>query len=155
MKEHNRQSALRPALLAVGLIGSLCLLSVISAAEEGGPRRGGPPAGVTAAHYFKNIKVLKTLPANQLLPTMQLVSRSLGVNCGFCHAGRDFASDAKPEKRMARQMIVMTASLNAHQKILDKHATCFMCHHGHSSPETAPGAGGERDEDRPPPGPGQ
>jgi hypothetical protein len=95
-----------------------------------------PPKGVTSAHYYKNIKVLKTLPANQMIPTMQHVSMSLGVRCDFCHVRAGFERDDKPEKNVARQMIVMTEGLNAHQKILDKKATCYMCHHGHATPET-------------------
>lgn len=158
--------ALRPTLLAVGVLGSTVLLGVLGAAQDGAPpvqpRPGPPQAGETAAHYFKNIKVLKKLPANQLIPTMHLINTSLGVDCGFCHVrgpgGANYASDEKPTKRMARQMLTMTQSLNAHQKILDGKATCYMCHHGHAMPETRVGLSEERGGDRapaPPPPPQQ
>ena len=95
---------------------------------------------MTAAHYFKNIKVLQKLSANQLIPAMQRISASLGVRCDFCHAmgpnGPNFISDEKPARNVARQMVLMTNSINAHQKILDNKATCYMCHHGHPQPET-------------------
>jgi hypothetical protein len=107
--------------------------------------------GKTAAQQFKNIKVLKKLPADQLIPAMRLYSASLGVNCGFCHDRGGFQLDTKPEKNVARQMIVMTDSVNAHYRIVDHKATCYMCHHGHEQPETRPSLtpppGG------PPPGP--
>lgn len=158
---------LRPALVAMAVLGSTVLLGVLGAAQDGAPparpRPGAPTAGETAGHFYKNVKVLKKLPANQLVPTMHLINTSLGVDCGFCHVrgagGADYASDEKPTKRMARQMLSMTQSLNAHQKILDGKATCYMCHHGHAEPETRVGLSEERTGDRapapPPPPPPQ
>ena len=130
----------RPALLAISVLAATILLAVLGAAQN-----GPPPSmeGKTAAQQFKNIRVLKKLPADRLIPMMQNFDASLGVGCDFCHAGRDRASDAKPTKNVARQMILMTENIKAHQKILDHKATCYMCHHGHESPETS----------APPPGP--
>jgi hypothetical protein len=34
---------------------------------------------------FKNITVLKGTPADQLIPAMQFITASLGVECDFCH----------------------------------------------------------------------
>ena len=143
MKNSIRSSA-RPALLAIGVLGFSILPGALGVAQDGAPpprpRPPVPPAGVTAAHYFKNIKVLQKLPANQLIPAMQRISASLGVRCDFCHAmgpnGPNFISDEKPAKNVARQMVLMTNSINAHQKILNNKATCYMCHHGHPQPET-------------------
>ncbi len=127
---------------------------------ERGERGRTMQRGTTAAQRYKNIQVLKTLPADQLLPTMRTFAASLGVRCDFCHATRadrpDFASDAKPEKRMARRMILMVRSINQRERVLDNRATCYMCHHGHEVPETRPpvgegrpGApGGERERER-------
>lgn len=134
---HTSGRSLRPALLAVGILGFTVLLATFSKAQETMSRSS--MKGKTAAQQFKNIKVLKKLPADQLLPTMRVVSTSLGVNCGFCHDRAGFQLDTKPEKNVARQMIVMMDSINAHQKILAHKATCFMCHHGHELPETRPG----------------
>jgi len=131
---------LRALALAAGIVAPLVLLGISGAAQqrrEGGPGRMGPPKP-------RNLQVLKNLPPGQLIPVMRLYCASLGVRCDFCHAGRDFASDAKPEKKIARKMILMTNSLNAHEKILDKKATCFMCHHGHAMPETQAPAEQER-----------
>ncbi len=154
MKNEIRPS-LRPALLAVGVLGSTVLLGALGAAQE----RMTPMEGrsQTAAQRFKNIKVLKKLPANQLIPTMHMINTSLGVDCEFCHVrgpgGPNFASDEKPTKNMARQMITMTQSLNAHQKIIDNKATCYMCHHGHPQPEVRPALSQERPGEPPPPPP--
>jgi hypothetical protein len=128
----------------MGVLAATVSLAVLGAAESEAPSGKAQ----TAAQRYKNIKVLKTLPADRLIPTMQAVNASLGVRCDFCHVGRDFPSDGKPEKNVARQMILMTQRLNAHERILDKKATCYMCHHGNATPQTQappppppPGAG--------------
>jgi hypothetical protein len=139
----------RPGLLAIGILGATVLLAALGTAQEGMSRQS--MKGKTAAQQFKNIKVLKKLPADQLIPEMRIYCASLGVNCGFCHDRGGFQLDTKPEKNVARQMIVMRDSLNAHWRILDHKTTCYMCHHGRSTPETrvqALGPGG------PPPGGG-
>ena len=35
----------------------------------------------TAEQHFKNIQVLKNIPADQLIPSMQFIAASLGVEC--------------------------------------------------------------------------
>jgi hypothetical protein len=125
-------------LLTLGFLTPVALLGlVLSVPTHGAQEAAKPP---TAKEKYKNIKVLKDLPADQLLPLMHKINASLGVHCDFCHVVNadhtGFDRDDKPPKRMARKMMLMTASLNAHQPILDKHATCYMCHHGHPEPET-------------------
>src|ERR1700761_5961546 len=68
---------------------------------------------------FKNLKVLpKHITHQQLENVMHEWSASLGVHCDFCHARdeaakrMDFASDAKPEKKMAREMFEMMNKIN-------------------------------------------
>jgi len=139
-------------LAAALLIGACCL----TAAAQNQPARRVPTSG----EQFKNIKVLKDLPADQMIPVMHQISVSLGVQCIFCHEVNTdaqgqhtgFEKDTKKEKEAARAMITMTQDLNAHQRILDKKATCFMCHHGRAEPQVRapmppPGAPGA-----PPPG---
>jgi hypothetical protein len=128
----------RLRMLAVGLLAPTALLGlVLSAPTHGAQRNKKPP---TAREKFKNIQVLKNLPADQLLPLMHTVSASLGVHCDFCHVVNadhtGFDLDTKPTKRTARKMIIMVQDINAHQPILNKQATCYMCHHGHPEPQT-------------------
>ncbi len=94
---------------------------------------------VTAAQKFKNIKVFKSLPASQLLPMMRKMSGSLGVSCDFCHVAGNFASDAKPAKNKARQMILMTAGIDKQYRTVENKVTCFMCHRGKTEPVGQPG----------------
>jgi hypothetical protein len=39
----------------------------------------------TAAQQFKNIQILKDMPADRLIPAMQFITASLGVDCEYCH----------------------------------------------------------------------
>ncbi|HEX5236290.1 MAG TPA: c-type cytochrome [Silvibacterium sp.] len=98
----------------------------------------------------KNLQVLpKDISGPTLIATMRGYARALGVECGFCHAEDasthrvDFASDAKPDKGIARTMIRMTGEINA--KYLstvqdpdatpaDKTVTCGTCHRGNQMP---------------------
>lgn len=78
---------------------------------------------------------------------------ALGVSCGFCHAKKDsteldYASDARPEKKIARQMLRMTLDLNKNYFKIDSpmvgssniSVTCNTCHRGDTFPEQ-PGSG--------------
>lgn len=122
----------RAGCLAAAIIGPLALVNVLAAAEN----PAATPTKPTAAEKYKNIKVLRDIPADQLLPIMFKFNTSLGVKCGFCHVGTKFESDEKPEKGAARKMIVMTQDINAHQKAVGGKASCYMCHHGKAMPET-------------------
>ena len=137
------------ALVLFSLAGALCM------AQNGAPPRR--PRGFMAPPKPKNLKVLKNIAPQQLMATMRVFSASLGVRCDFCHVEGAFDRDDKPTKRMARKMILMVRDINAHQKILDNKASCFMCHHGSSMPETKvamrPFPGGPRRGGMPPGGP--
>src|ERR1044071_9159395 len=51
--------------------------------------------GKTAAEQFKNIQILKDMPADQLIPAMQFMTASLGVDCEYCHVEKAFDKDDK------------------------------------------------------------
>ncbi len=99
----------------------------------------------------KNLKVLpKTTTGEEVRQIMKTYSRSLGVRCNHCHAGKkqegdpfmrmDFAADAKPEKEIARKMMVMVDSINT--VFLSKMSgeddfekiSCVTCHMGNLKP---------------------
>ena len=44
---------------------------------------------------FKNLQVLKDVPPDHLIPAMQFISASLGVECEFCHVRDAFDKDDK------------------------------------------------------------
>lgn len=99
----------------------------------------------------RNLKVLpKDISHDDLGKTMDSWKDALGVKCNFCHAPSadssshhlNFASDAKPEKNIARHMYKMAARINKKFFSMNKDAngaiiptvTCMTCHHGSPHP---------------------
>ena len=96
-------------------------------------------ANQTAVQHYKNIQVLKDIPADELIPAMRFIAGSLGVECEFCHAGtnspEDRARDDKKEKRTAREMMKMVKQINDTSFEGRTEVTCASCHNGHSRPQ--------------------
>jgi hypothetical protein len=103
---------------------------------------------------FKNLKILpKDISHEKLGKVMHEFNDALGVKCNFCHAPSkdttvkhpDFASDEKPEKQIAREMMKMSLKINKKFfKVKDPvfgegslNITCVTCHHGEAHPEVA------------------
>src|SRR4051812_16073766 len=66
----------------------------------------------TTEQVYKNIQVLKGVPASQLDAVMASFTGSLGVRCSHCHTPGQFDKDDKPAKQTARKMIRMVLDLN-------------------------------------------
>ncbi|HYL75686.1 MAG TPA: c-type cytochrome [Bryobacteraceae bacterium] len=97
------------------------------------------PAEVKMAEQaFKNITQLKGTPADQLVPAMQFISSSLGVECNFCHVQGKMDADEKPQKKVAREMMAMTAAINTNAFHGQRQVTCYSCHHGSQRPTNTP-----------------
>lgn len=110
-------------------------------AAHGQPAAQGPPqdlAGKKAEEAFKNIQVLKGTPADQLVPAMQFISASLGVECEFCHVQNAFDKDEKKPKATARKMIQMQLAINKDNFEGHTEVTCNSCHRGSHSPVAIP-----------------
>jgi hypothetical protein len=104
--------------------------------------------------HFVNLQVLpkNTDPAVMNKIMVGEFEDALGVSCDYCHAannagdGRDYASDAKPEKQVARQMLRMTLNLNRDYFKIDSPmvgtanivVTCNTCHKGDTFPDSDP-----------------
>jgi photosynthetic reaction center cytochrome c subunit len=106
------------------------------------------PAPKTAAEAYKNIKILKDAPAEQLIPAMQFISTSLGVGCDHCHVRGAFEKDDKQSKQTARKMMEMMVAINQNNFNGHRDVTCYSCHHGVSQPISIPVIA---EEDIPPP----
>ena len=109
------------------------------------------PAGAQIPETFTNLKVLPrdiTRPA--LIRLMRGIAGDLGLRCHNCHVGGDsvtlqgvdFASDSLEQKRVARRMLEMVATIN--RDYIDRIApdsasriavTCGTCHRRVSRPE--------------------
>src|SRR5947209_5904033 len=100
-----------------------------------------------AEQVYKNIVQLKGTPADQLIPAMQFMSASLGVECSFCHVQGKMEADDKPAKKTARTMMAMTAAINKDSFGGRTQVTCNSCHHGSTRPAAVPAV---RESDAPP-----
>ncbi|HTJ11524.1 MAG TPA: c-type cytochrome [Dinghuibacter sp.] len=99
--------------------------------------------------HKRNLKVLpENISRDSLDMIMDHFKMALGVKCGFCHAQSttnpghlDFASDDKPEKEIARKMMIMTNDINQKYMRFNDDTTkgeavsCITCHRGDPHPE--------------------
>jgi len=119
-------------LLALAAFGAV---QAISQESTPNPESNQPPK--PAEEVYKNIQVLKGMPAPQLMGVMQSFTRSLGVKCDLCHVMGAFDKDDKPEKQTARKMIVMAHQINTDNFGGHMRVTCWTCHRGATEPESA------------------
>ncbi|MGN8071981.1 c-type cytochrome [Mucilaginibacter sp. SG564] len=138
----NRKIVATVGLLSIVVLGAMTSMTPKKPQDEG----------------FKNLKVLpKNISGDNLHKVMEEWEHSLGVHCNFCHVRNeetkkmDWASDAKPEKEMARDMFKMMNKINQkyfHAKkdslgmILQSGVNCNTCHRGTAHPEVVIPAGG-------------
>ena len=97
-----------------------------------------PPAPKTTDQTFKNISVLKGIPADQLIPSMQFISASIGVECSYCHVEGSFDKDDKKAKVTARKMMEMMFAINKERFEGHREVTCYSCHRGSPHPVSIP-----------------
>jgi len=107
-------------------------------------RRIAGRENLPAESVFKNIKVMKGIPAGRLVRIMNAgFGRSLGVSCGFCHVPPNWDLDDKEEKNTARLMWTMTAAINRDyiSKVPNDSGpapvvNCMTCHQGMPRPRS-------------------
>jgi hypothetical protein len=95
-----------------------------------------------ADSVFRNIEVLKGVPAGRLVRMMSMgFGRSLGVSCDHCHDTDEWESDEKRPKEITRQMLTMVETIN--RELLPKienlksdqpTVNCTTCHRGATKP---------------------
>lgn len=124
---------MRLVVQVVAVVGSF--LVVASAA---GQTQGKPAQPKMTQDVYKNIQVLKDVPADQLIPAMQFVAASLGVECDFCHVPGAFEKDDKKNKQTARQMMTMMFNINKNDFQGNREVTCYTCHRGAHDPVSVP-----------------
>jgi hypothetical protein len=99
----------------------------LPAGSEGGPAGGGSTSATggeavalpsldplpasskeeRAEKKYKNIQMLKGLPADRIESIMFAFKNSLGVECTYCHIKDQFEKDDRPTKQTARKMIAL------------------------------------------------
>jgi hypothetical protein len=95
-----------------------------------------------AETVFKNIQLLKGIPAGRVLRIMELgYARSLGVDCTHCHVPGAWEKEDKPTKQIARDMAAMVGAINGQHLKQIKNlksetpvVNCTTCHRGQTKP---------------------
>jgi len=117
-----------------GSVTSVLVFSLASVTHG----RAQAPVPKNAESAFKNIQVLRNIPADQLIPSMQFISASLGVECDFCHVEGAFEKDDKKSKQTARKMMQMMFAINQDTFAGHRQVTCYSCHRGRIAPLPTP-----------------
>jgi photosynthetic reaction center cytochrome c subunit len=112
------------------IVGTIFAAAALLHAQSAEPK--------TAEQVYKNITHLKGTPADQLVPAMQFIASSLGVECAFCHVDGKPEADDKAPKKTARDMIAMVTEINKTSFRGQRQVTCFSCHHGMGHPANTP-----------------
>src|SRR5213075_2895361 len=119
----------------------LALLGIALARGQSSPPKPVSGVGVApklAEEEFKNIQALKGIPAEQVIPSMQFIAASLGVECEYCHVAHANEKDDKKPKVTARKMINMMIAINKDNFEGHREVTCYSCHRGSADPVATP-----------------
>ena len=102
----------RPLWISVAMVStfSLAMITQLAERQRVTAQQGAQPK--TAGEAFKNIKVLKSMPAADLQSAMSFMAMSLGVECAHCHTPPAMEKDDKPAKETARRMLAMVSEIN-------------------------------------------
>jgi len=121
---------------------SLCFVLAMAGARAQSAAPQAPTSNAAAPRLaeeeFKNIQALKGIPAEQVIPSMQFIAASLGVECEYCHVAHANEKDDKKTKVTARKMIKMMMAINKENFDGHREVTCFSCHRGSTEPVSTP-----------------
>lgn len=122
-------------IIVIASLLFVCITQAINQSIVVGQQSNPQPR--TAGNVFKNIQVLKDMPASQLQSTMSFISASLGVDCSHCHMPPAMEKDDKATKQTARRMMLMMKEIN--KNFGDKTVVnCATCHRGQTKPAAIP-----------------
>jgi hypothetical protein len=129
--------------IALGLSIGAFFLIFDNRSEVVRASKAQPPQEKTVEQVGKNIKVLTGMPESQLIPVMNFFAASMGRRCNYCHVNNqgqwDYASDAKPEKTAAREMVKLVLDINkTTERLKLDPVSCYTCHRGRTSPQSIP-----------------
>jgi hypothetical protein len=131
-------------------VANLELTRVVAVSPQGngpaGQQQPAQPEEKPAEQVYKNIQVMKGMPASRLLPGMNRLTQFLGVDCAHCHVPDALDKDDKPAKQTARKMFQMVRTINT--TLSTNRVTCYTCHRAQSRPAAPPQEMALSDEDR-------
>jgi photosynthetic reaction center cytochrome c subunit len=126
--------------ITVALISAL---GVPDARAQAAPQSGTAQKPLMSEEAFKNVQVLRGIPASEFIETMGFFAVALTANCTTCHgdasAGSwDHYADDTPLKQATRRMVIMVNSINQANFGGKREVTCFTCHRGDRVPRITP-----------------
>src|SRR5271170_2038722 len=125
-------------LVLCGLTLATSLAILAARAQSNAPQA----APKLAEEEYKNTQALKGVPADQIFPSMQFITASLGVECDYCHVREGqkmvFDKDDKKTKVTARKMMQMMFAINKENFEGHREVTCYSCHRGNAHPVATP-----------------
>jgi len=113
--------------------GAATLADGVELQQPQQPTASGAQPQQLAEERFKNIQIFKGQPAGNVMRAMGFFTRSLGVECSFCHVPHQMDKDDKEEKKFARTMYQIVQYAN--KSIGKPRVSCYTCHAGHKEPE--------------------
>ena len=145
----NLCAAIRGMAISLMIVSSLAQpCSAAPTAVKGAQAQGSPSAPPNgnqaeppAEQVFKNIQVLKGMPASQMKMLMTLISTAVGMRCDQCHVPDAYEKDDKRAKQTGRQMIQLTLDVNKNSFDGQTQVTCYSCHRGAQRPVATPPLG--------------
>ena len=135
MKSYARNFWFAVCGISLSVLLAIAGASAQSSATKDSPAQAGPKL---AEQQFKNIQALKGIPADQVIPSMQFIAGSLGVECEYCHVEHANEKDDKKTKVTARKMINMMMAINKENFEGHREVTCYSCHRGSPEPVGTP-----------------
>ena len=128
-------------LVRVTVFSSLvALFATVALRAQQPPQQPAAPTGPLAPEKYKDIQVLKDVPADQLDLLMRYFVASTGLQCQSCHV-RDQATGVfsyekdSRGKATARKMITLVQTVNAGgQDQFGARINCGTCHQGRNQP---------------------
>jgi photosynthetic reaction center cytochrome c subunit len=130
-------------LLSICVAGAVLILGDVRMGGQARQEAAAKAVIKPAEQVYKNIQVLKGVPAEELIPAMQFITASLGVQCDFCHLENAFEKDEKQTKQKARKMMRMMFAINKDNFDGHREVTCYACHRGAHKPVVTPIIGEE------------
>jgi len=141
-----RPAPLHQIVLVAAVVAFGATLMQTAGAAQGRGGQGSPAAAdrpPLAQDVFKNIQVLKDVPADQFLASMGFISNALAVNCTYCHLGEggggweEYAKD-NDKKVLARRMMQMMRGINDMYFGGRPMVSCVTCHNASNRPKVSP-----------------
>jgi hypothetical protein len=131
------------AAIAVTLCSGFGMVYKTAAQNRGAAPASAPTGTRKAGEFFKNVttSTLKELSVDDFIAAMGVMAAGLGYDCADCHPGAgsdkvDFVIDTLPQKKTARRMVEMVATINRENFGGAQRVTCFTCHRNQETPKT-------------------